>query len=49
MAGPVGLGLAALVVVLLAVGGWLAAKHEKQLAIAAERALPGPLQPPGQR
>ena len=46
VAGPVGLGLAALVVVLLAVGGWLAARHEKQLAIAAERALPGPLHPP---
>jgi membrane protein DedA with SNARE-associated domain len=46
VAGPVGIGLALLVVVLLAVGGWLVARHETQLAIAAERALPGPLHPP---
>ena len=46
VAGPVGLGLALVVVVLLAAGAWLAARHEKQLAIAAERALPGPLHPP---
>ena len=38
--------VALLVVVLLAVGGWLVARHETQLAIAAERALPGPLHPP---
>ena len=46
VAGPVGIALALLVVVLLAVGGWLVARHETQLAIAAERALPGPLHPP---
>jgi membrane protein DedA with SNARE-associated domain len=46
VAGPIGIALGVLVVVLLVVGGWLAARHEKQLAIAAERALPGPLHPP---
>jgi membrane protein DedA with SNARE-associated domain len=49
VAGPAAIGLGLLVVVLLVVGGWLAARHEQQLAIAAERALPGPLHPPGQR
>jgi len=49
VAAPVGIALAVLVVALLAVGARLLARHEQRLAAEAERALPGPLQPPGRR
>ena len=46
VAAPVGLALVIVVAVLLIVGARLAARHEQTLAAEAERALPGPLQPP---
>jgi membrane protein DedA with SNARE-associated domain len=43
---PLEIGLAAVVVVLIVAGTILLRRHEAQLAEAAERALPGPLQDP---
>jgi membrane protein DedA with SNARE-associated domain len=47
VAAPVGIAVAALVVAILAIGARLLARHERRLAAEAERALPGPLAPPG--
>lgn len=45
--GPVGLALLAIAIVLVVIGLVLLRRHEKRLEAEAERALPGPLVPPG--
>ena len=47
--GPVGMVLLAVAVVLVVAGLILLRRHEKRLEAEAERALPGPLRPPGRR
>lgn len=49
VARPVGLGLAAAAIILIGLGVLFLRRHEAQLRADAERALPGPLQPPGRR
>jgi membrane protein DedA with SNARE-associated domain len=49
VAAPVGVAVALVVVAILAIGARLLARHEERLAAEAERALPGPLAPPGGR
>ena len=46
VAAPVGITLIIAVVTLLIIGARVAARREEALALEAERALPGPLQPP---
>lgn len=49
LARPVGLALGAVAVVLIVIGLRFLRRHESQLQAEAERALPGPLRPPGHR
>ena len=49
LARPVGLALGAVAVILIVIGLRFLRRHEAQLRTEAERALPGPLRPPGHR
>jgi membrane protein DedA with SNARE-associated domain len=46
---PVALGLSLVALIVIAIMLFLAHRHEAELTEAAERALPGPLKPPGRK